>query len=100
MSIRERKIEHYLNDEVAQLGGITYKWTGTTGAPDRIVILATVVWFVEVKTVDGALSPVQQRRHNEMLSRGAKVITVYGYEGVDEFIKELKDAVIKTTTIA
>ena len=100
MGIRERKIEHYLNDEVARLGGLTYKWTGAAGAPDRIVILEGVVWFVEVKTVDGTLSPVQRRRHNEMLSRGAKVTTVYGYEGVDEFIKELKDAVIKTTALA
>lgn len=98
MGIRERKIETYLHDEVARLGGLTYKWTGAAGVPDRIVILEGAVWFVEVKTVDGTLSPVQRRRHTEISSRLARVTTVYGHHGVDEFIKELRNVATTTTT--
>lgn len=95
MGVRENKVERYLKSEVELLGGKSYKWVGLAGVPDQIVVVKNDVWFVEVKTVDGVLSPVQKRRHKELALVGAKVTTVYGDSGVDNFIKELGN-VIKT----
>ena len=99
MGARENRVERLLKDEVLKLGGNSYKWVGLAGVPDQIVIVQGHTWFVEVKTVDGAVSPVQQRRHRDLISVGAKVRVVYGDAGVHEFIKEVKH-VIKTPATA
>lgn len=89
---REHKIEKYLDDRVTSLGGITRKWTspGRDGVPDRIVILNSCVVFIEVKTADGKVSPVQEREHERLRACGANVYTLFGFESVDLFIEELK----------
>ena len=89
MGVRENKVEKYLDSEVKKLGGITRKWVspGRDGVPDRIVIINGAVWFIEVKTLDGELTPVQEREHQRLKDVGAKVLTVYGHEGVDYFIR-------------
>lgn len=91
MGIRENKVEKYLDSEVKKLGGITRKWVspGRDGVPDRIVILSGVV-FVEVKTLEGKLTPVQEREHQRLKDAGAIVFTVYGNEGVDLFLRHYK----------
>jgi len=48
------------------------------------------VWFVEVKTVDGVLSPEQIREQDRLIESGATVRTVYGKEGVDDLITQIK----------
>lgn len=92
MGVRENKVERYLDKEVRALGGITRKWVcpGVDGVPDRIVIHRGRVMFVEVKTVGGTLSPAQSREQRRLLSHGAWVTTVYGEDGVDRFIKEIR----------
>lgn len=99
MGVRENKVERFLKSEVEQLGGKSYKWVGLPGVPDQIVVVSGCFWLVEVKTVDGVLSPVQKRRHEELGVLGARVRTAYGETGVREFIEEVKD-VIKTATTA
>lgn len=90
MGIRENKVEKYLNDKLTALGGVTRKWVspGRDGVPDRICILNGTVWLVEVKTLGGELSKAQSREHARLSNAGAKVFTVYGEAGVDDFIKE------------
>ena len=90
MGVRENKVERYLDSEVVKLGGLTRKWVspGRDGVPDRIVIINGVVWFVEVKTIDGKQSEVQKREHQRLIECGANVATVYGNAGVDMFIRE------------
>ena len=92
MGVRENKVEKYLDDEVKKLGGITRKWVspGRDGVPDRIVIVAGVVTFVEVKTTgDGKLSTVQEREHRRLRDSGARVTTVHGHAGVDAFLLDI-----------
>ena len=91
MGVRENKVERYLDDEVKKLGGVTRKWVspGRDGVPDRIVVIASMVVFVEVKTDDGKLSPMQVREHDRLRAAGAEVWTVYGEQGVDDFIDTL-----------
>lgn len=88
MGKRENKVEDYLKKRVKALGGISYKWVSpqVVGVTDQIVIIEGVVWFVEVKTLDGTLSPMQKRRQQELKDNGANVYNVFGQKGVDEFI--------------
>ncbi len=92
MGKRERKVENYLTDEVEKLGGITCKWarSNRVGIPDQIIILGGWIPFVEVKTVDGVLSPEQIREHDKLQKHGADVYTVYGHPGVDNWIRWIK----------
>jgi len=92
MGKRENKVETYLNEQVELIGGITRKWVspGHDGVTDRIAIIRGSVWFVEVKTGDGRLSPAQLREHNRLSKAGANVTTVYGRTGVDELIEWIK----------
>lgn len=93
MGARENKVEKYLDSEVKKLGGLTRKWTcpGRDGVPDRIVIINGAVMLVEVKTLDGTVSPTQRREHERLCDVGAKVFTVYGEAGVDHFLRLYKE---------
>jgi nucleotide-binding universal stress UspA family protein len=65
--------------------------------PDRIVIVRHGVWLVEVKTSDGKLSSDQVREHQRLTDAGARVRTVYGHQGVDQLIEEIRYAQTATT---
>lgn len=92
MGVRESNVERYLQERIKEIGGTTRKWVspGANGVPDRIVLLSREVWFVEVKTVDGQLSPVQRREHGRLKAHGANVITLYGCGDVDRFAEKLR----------
>lgn len=108
MGTRENKVEKVLDEQFKKLGGITRKWVspGVDGVPDRICILPMTVgelieklskldpnsltcevYTVEVKTVDGDLSPAQRREHRRLESHGINVVTVYGAVDVHRFIE-------------
>lgn len=93
MGVRENKVEKYLDKEVVKLGGLTRKWVSPArdGVPDRIVVIFGLIVFVEVKTVDGKLSPTQLREHNRLIDAGAIVKTLYGVGHVDTFIEWLSE---------
>lgn len=92
MGAPENQVETYLNKRVDALGGITRKWTspGRVGVPDRIIIFDGQVWFVEVKTERGRLSPMQEREIQRLRDHGANVFVAHGCEGVDGFIEKLQ----------
>ncbi|WP_461521914.1 PDDEXK family nuclease, partial [Porticoccus sp.] len=82
----------YLDQCVKDMGGLTRKWVspGRDGVPDRIVVVAGVVYFVEVKTLDGVLSAAQEREHERLRLAGANVATVWGSDSVDAFTGHLR----------
>lgn len=91
MGKRENKVETYLDTEITKLGGVTRKWVGRPGVPDRICTVPKLGMFsVEVKTVDGTLEPHQEREHERLRAAGATVYTVYGHADVDLLIAELR----------
>jgi len=92
MGVRENKVERYLNTQINLIGGITRKWVspGRDGVPDRIVILRGSVYFCEVKTVDGKLSKAQVREHDRIRTAGAEVWTLFGEQGVDDFVQTVR----------
>ena len=92
MQKRERNVERKLADRVREFGGIAYKFTspGNAGVPDRIVLLPYgIIYFVELKTEIGRLSPVQIAQQDRIRSLGCRVETVYGMGDVERLACEM-----------
>lgn len=72
---RESFIEKKLVQEVKKRGGLCEKWiSGTSGWPDRIVILpAGKIGFVEVKAPGKEPRLLQVHRHKQLRALGYKV---------------------------
>jgi len=90
--ILEKDIERHLVRRVAERGGVAYKWVspGRVGVADRIVLLpGGVVWFVELKTVKGRLSPWQKLFAAEMRRMGMNYIVVRSKAEVDQWFLDL-----------
>ena len=88
--ILERDIERYLVRRAIEHGGKAYKFVspGHVGVADRIVLLpGGVVWFVELKTATGRLSPWQKLFAAEMRRMGMNYIVIRSKEEVDAWIK-------------
>lgn len=86
----ERDIEAYLVKRVKAFGGHAYKFVSPSnrGVADRLVVLPEgVVWFVEVKTEGGRLSPLQALFIEQMKRLGQNVIVLWSKEDVDAFIR-------------
>jgi len=97
MGQREAKIEQHLNTEIKKLGGITRKWVspGRTGVPDRIVIIKGKICFVEIKTEAGKLSMRQEREIEDIRKAGGIVYVLFGQQGVDDFVQDLRGALLE-----
>lgn len=92
MPLLERDIERHLVRRVAECGGVAYKWVspGRVGVADRIVIRpGGQVWFVELKTATGRLSPLQQVFAADMRRMGVNYIVIRSKEEVDQWILDL-----------
>ena len=90
--MRERAIESYLSKKVADIGGMSLKFTSAVaGVPDRIVIWRGQVWFVEVKCPEGHLSGLQQHTIAKMDAHGAKVSVVRSIQDADAFLSMLQN---------
>jgi len=82
------QIEAYLRKRVRAVGGQTWKWTGRTGEPDRVVILpGGHVVFVEVKGQGDRLSALQDYTHRTIRALGAEVCVVWSKEDVDRLLE-------------
>jgi len=86
----EKEVEAYLLGAVRSLGGRAYKFTSPAhrGVSDRIVVLPKgQVWFVEVKTESGKLSPLQQEFRKEIMGLGGNYVCLYGKKDVDIWLR-------------
>jgi hypothetical protein len=85
----EKQVEKYLVKRVKEAGGLTYKWISTvSGVPDRIVLLNNRVYFVELKTETGVLSPRQILVFDEIGEAGFPVYILRNQEDIAGFIRE------------
>lgn len=85
----EKQIEAYLRDRVKALGGVAYKFTSPTnrGVCDRVVLLpGGVVWFIELKTATGRLTPLQVQFGQKMEALGMRYAVLRSKEEVNEWI--------------
>jgi streptogramin lyase len=88
----EREVEAYLVKQVEGRGGKAYKFVSPAhrGVADRVVVLpGGLVWFVEVKTTTGRLSPLQEVFRKDINRLGGNWMCVYGQEGVDLWLRTL-----------
>jgi hypothetical protein len=68
--------------------GLSYKWiSSVTGVPDRIVFINQQVYFVELKTATGKLSPRQEIVFDQLGEAGFPVHVLHSKEDVEDFIK-------------
>ena len=84
----ESEIEKRLVKLVREAGGRAYKFVspGNVGVPDRIVILpGGRIWFVELKTETGRISPAQERQLETLKGLGANVFVLRGVDGLRMF---------------
>lgn len=92
--MREKDIEKKLVDGIKRLGGCAYKWVspGRDGVPDRIVVLpGGIIWFVELKTDTGRVSPRQEFQLNFLDSLGFNTIVVRGMDECKQFLRAMRE---------
>ena len=92
--MRERNVEKKLRAGVKDRGGLCLKWTspGNDGVPDRIVIMpGGRVYFAELKTDTGRLSPVQVYQLDRLMALGCDTSVIRGAEGVVRFFERLDE---------
>ncbi len=85
----ESQLEARLVQGVKALGGIAYKFVspGNRGVPDRLVVLpGGRLLFAELKADGGRLSRMQAYQLESLRRLGAEVWTVWGENGVQEFL--------------
>ena len=90
--MRESSIEHRFVKRVKKAGGLCWKLTspGTSGVPDRLVILpGGRVSFVELKRGGGIVSGVQKTRIEELSALGIDARVCIGKAGIEEFFKDV-----------
>ena len=88
----ESTLERRFVNMVRKAGGRAYKFVspGSLGVPDRIAILPRGrIWFVELKTETGRLSPVQKRQIDTLRSLGMNVFVLWGEKGLQRFREEV-----------
>ena len=85
----EKQVEKYLTKRVKENSGLSYKWiSSVTGVPDRLVIINQKVFFIELKTETGTLSPRQIHVFDELGEAGFPVYVLRNYDDIEEFIRE------------
>ena len=88
----EREIEKYLGRELKAVGCLWYKWVspGAKGVPDRILILPdSRVCFLELKTENGKLMPLQIIQIERLRAWGQRVEVIRGMDDAREFVDRL-----------
>lgn len=92
--MRENTIERNLVNQVKKLGGMALKFVspGTSGVPDRIVILpGGVIFFVELKRPGGALRKRQELMTRKLQELGTAVFVIDSKEMVEEVLQEMTE---------
>ena len=92
--MREKYIEQQLAKEVRSRGGLCEKWnSGTSGWPDRIVILPDgKVGFVEVKAPGEEPRKLQLYRHGQLRQMGFPVYVLDKPEQIGGILDEIQSA--------
>ena len=94
--MRERDIEAKLRQAIEKDGGLFFKFVspGNDGVPDRIAILPDgQIWFIELKTESGRLTPIQVWQQDRLRQLGVNVAVIKGMDEAAEFIEEVRDAI-------
>lgn len=92
--MREKDIENWIRRQIKNMGGTFMKFVspGNNGVPDRIAIMpGGYIWFVELKTDTGELTPIQTWKIEQMKKLDVPVIVVRGMTDARAFVDTLID---------
>lgn len=85
--MREKTIEQYLVQEVKKRNGLCIKLLGVIGIPDRMILLPIrFIIFVETKTLNGKLSPLQKWWGRSLKSLGFDHIVIRSKSEIDKLM--------------
>ena len=89
--VRESEVEDYLVKCVKKLGGEVrkVKWIGRRGAPDRVVMVCGLNFFVELKAPGKKPNEQQQREIESLKSRDVAVYVVDSINAVDQLLSTI-----------
>jgi len=89
--MRESVIEKRLREAIEKIGGKAFKFLspGNIGVPDRIVLLACKIIFVELKKPGQELRAIQKYRKRQFEKLGFHVAVIDSIEKVEGFIEGL-----------
>ena len=93
-NMRENTIEQNLIKQVKKLGGMALKFVspGTTGVPDRIVILpGGIIFFAELKRPGGAPRKRQGLMIRRLKELGAAAFVIDSKEKVEKVLQEITE---------
>ena len=90
--MREKTIEQELKDQIELINGKCLKWVspGTSGVPDRIVLYKGNIWFVELKSPTGYLSPLQEYWGRWLTKNKFNYRVISSKEQVKQFINDIQ----------
>lgn len=95
----ESKIENYLKQQIARIGGLCYKFKSTVnGVPDQLIVYGGGLYLVEVKRPGESPRADQVNIHRKIHDRGVTVYTVDTNQTIDEFIKNVLNAEVPVET--
>jgi len=88
----EKQVEARLVRKVKALGGECWKFVSPAnrGVSDRIVLFKGEVFFVELKRDGGKMTTKQKLFEQKVLNNDGNFSLVEGYDGVDQFVENLK----------
>ena len=93
----EKDIENWLNKQIEQMGGLTFKFVspGNPGVPDRIYILPNgEVWFVELKQQLGKVANIQKWQRQRLIGLGCNYRLVKGMDDAKKYVEEMRHEIL------
>ena len=88
----EKDIENYLKKKSPGLC-LKFMSPGTVGVPDRIIVMPTGIFFVEVKAPGKKPRANQIAMHKKISKAGQPVWVVDSYESVDQALKDMENGI-------
>lgn len=92
----ESKVEKYYKDEIAKLGGISWKFNSKNyrSVTDQLTLFYGRVIFAEIKAHGKGLNGNQELFRDKVIDHGGEHVTLVGHDGVNEFLIKLKDEMV------
>lgn len=89
----EKDVEAYFRRKVSEAGGLSWKTTALNyrGFPDRLVLYYGRFYLVELKRIGGKMSKLQESFAKKVIEHGGNFYLVEGHDGVNDFIKHIRN---------